>query len=210
MAINKTIFTADRTTQKSEILSWLQANATDYFDEIAEDSGNIKCSLENGAELLFMFDTSATIYKVMSKTEKSKYIYSGSAESAYTKAGIATSKGLMLISTAASSTDNIIIISKTNSGTTAISAFAKTSSGSASLPFHYFIDLNNDTDWIGTTQNILTYSVSVTSLAPVCFSSGNYCEHVFMTIFSQFTNNPCIMQINGKKYAYGGYLALEE
>lgn len=211
MAINKTIFTADRAAQKSEILAWLQANAAEYFDSIETDTdGNIECSLENGAELLFMFDTSATIYKVMSKTGKSKYVYSGSAENAYTKAGIATSKGLMLISTATSSTDNIIIISKTNSGTTAISAFAKTSSGSASLPFHYFIDLNNDTDWIGTAQNILTYSVSVTSLAPVCFSSGNYCEHVFMTIFSQFTNNPCIMQINGKKYAYGGYLALEE
>ena len=71
------------------------------------------------------------------------------------------------------------------------------------------IDLGNDADWLGNSSNSLRYSVPATSLSPVCFSCGTYCEHVFLTPFTQFENT-CIMQINSKKYAYGGYLALEE
>lgn len=208
MAINKTIFTADRTAQKSEILAWLQANATDYFDSIETDTdGNIECSLENGAELLFMFDTSTTVYKIISKTGNTQGIYS-SVSAPYTEAGIVTSNGIMLISYSGASTDNIVIISKTNSGATSVSVYGKTSSSVNTL-FQAFIDLDNDANWI--VKNFQTiFDTPATSLAPVCFASGNYCEHVFMTIFSQFTNSSCIMQINGKKYAYGGYLALEE
>ena len=210
MAINKTIFTADRTAQKSEILAWLQANATNYFDSIETDTdGNISCRLENGAEFTFMFDATAVVYNVKSKTGNSHSIYSGTAATAYTKSGIVTSYGIMLISTATSTSYNVIIISKTNTESVSISAFAKSTSGSAGLPSHYFIDLDNDTDWLGKSTNPLIYSVPVTSFAPVCFSFGTYCEHAFFTPFTQF-ENPCIIQMNGKKYAYGGYLALEE
>lgn len=208
MAINKTIFTADRTAQKGEIFNWLKANAEDYFDEISQNAdGNISCRLENGAELLFMFDTSTTVYKIISKTGNTQGIYAN-VSAPYTEAGIVTSNGIMLISYSFASTDNIVIISKTNSGATSVSAYGKTSSSINTL-FQAFIDLDNDVNWM--TKNFQTiFDTPVTSLAPVCFASGNYCEHVFMTIFSQFVNSPCIMQINGKKYAYGGYLALEE
>ena len=206
MAVNKTIFTADRTAQKSEILSWLQANATDYFDEIAENSGNIECSLENGAKLTFVFDETNTLYKVDSKTGNSHQIY-GSAALKYTKAGIATSKGIMLIGANTSTGDNILIISKTGENSTAVSCYVKPSSSNTLT--NYFIDLGNDADWLGNSSNSLRYSVPATSLSPVCFSCGTYCEHVFFTPFTQF-ENACIMQINSKKYAYGGYLALEE
>lgn len=209
MAINKTIFTADRTAQKSEILAWLQANATNYFDSIETDTdGNISCRLENGAELLFMFDTSAAICKITSKTQQSASIFSSSSGNAYTRTGIVTSNGIMLISNAGSSSlENIMIISKTNNGSTAILTFHRALSSSNNQQ-NYFIDLDNDSECL--TKNFQIISVPATSLAPVCFASGNYCEHVFMTLFSQFTNSSCIMQINGKKYAYGGYLALEE
>ena len=209
MAINKTIFTADRVAQKGEIFNWLKANAEDYFDEISQNAdGNISCRLESGAELLFMFDTSAAICKITSKTQQSASIFSSSSGNAYTKAGIVTSNGIMLISNAGSSSlKNIMIISKTNNGSTAILTFHRESSG-VSNQQNYFIDLDNDSECL--TKNFQIISVPATSLAPVCFASGNYCEHVFMTLFSQFTNSSCIMQINDKKYAYGGYLALEE
>ena len=208
MAINKTIFTADRTAQKGEIFNWLKTNAEDYFDEISQNAdGNIVCSLKNGAKILFMFDTSATIYKVMSKTEKSKYIYSGSAENAYTKAGIVTSKGIMLIGALSSTVDNILIISKTNRNTTAISMNAASSSGANR--YFSFIDLNNDAEWLRTGNQVSVFSAPLTSFSPVCFAGGNYCEHAFFTFFTQFSD-PCVIQMNGKKYAYGGYLALEE
>ena len=208
MAINKTIFTADRTAQKGEIFNWLKANAEDYFDEISQNAdGNISCRLENGAELLFMFDTSTTVYKIISKTGNTQGIYA-SVSAPYTEAGIVTSNGIMLISYSFASTDNIVIISKTNSGATSVSVYGKTSSSTNTL-FQAFIDLDNDVNWMGKNFQTI-FDTPATSLAPVCFASGNYCEHVFMTIFSQFTNSPCIMQINGKKYAYGGYLALEE
>jgi len=185
MAINKTIFTADRTTQKSEILAWLQANATDYFDQIAENSGNIECLLENGAKLTFY----------------------GSSTLKYTKAGIVTSKGLMIVGANSSTTDNILIVSKTNNEKTAISMFASSSSGSGR--YFSFIDLDGDSDWSRIGNNLTVFSAPITSLSPVCFACGTYCEHVFLTPFTQFENT-CIMQINSKKYAYGGYLALEE
>jgi len=208
MAINKTIFTADRTAQKGEIFNWLKANAEDYFDEISQNAdGNISCRLENGAELLFMFDTSTTVYKIISKTGNTQGIYA-SASAPYTEAGIVTSNGIMLISYSFASTDNIVIISKTNSGATSVSVYGKTSSSTNTL-FQAFIDLDNDVNWMAKNFQTI-FDTPVTSLAPVCFTSGNYCEHVFMTIFSQFVNSPCIMQINDKKYAYGGYLALEE
>ena len=206
MAVNKTIFTADRTAQKSEILSWLQANATDYFDQIAENSGNIECSLENGAKLTVVFDDTTVIYKIDSKTGVSHSIY-GSSTLKYTKAGVVTSKGIMIVGASASS-DNIIIISKTNTDKTAVSCYIKSTSSSNTLT-NYFIDLGNDADWLGNSSSLLRYSAPMTSLAPVCFSCGTYCEHVFLTPFTQFENT-CIMQLNGKKYAYGGYLALEE
>ena len=206
MAINKTIFTADRTAQKSEILSWLQANATDYFDQIAENSGNIECSLENGAKLTFVFDETSVLYKVDSKTGNSHPIY-GSSTLKHTKAGIVTSKGLMIVGTNSSTIDNILIVSKTNNEKTAISMLAASSSGSNR--YFSFIDLDGDSDWLRIGNNLTVFSVPITSLSPVCFACGTYCGHVFLTPFTQF-ESICIMQINGKKYAYGGYLALEE
>ena len=205
MAVNKTIFTADRTAQKSEILAWLQANATDYFDEIAENSGNIECSLENGAKLTVVFDDTALVYKIDSKTGNSHSIY-GSSALKYTKAGIVTSKGLMLIGAGNSNIDNILIISKTSENKPCISGQFKASSSANSFN-NCFIDLENDSDWL--SNSVQKYLTSVTSLSPVCFACGTYCEHVFLTPFTQFENT-CIMQINSKKYAYGGYLALEE
>ena len=205
MAVNKTIFTADRTAQKSEILAWLQANATDYFDEIAENSGNIECLLENGAKLTFVFDDTAVVYKIDSKTGNSHSIY-GSSALKYTKAGVVTSKGLMLIGAGTSNIDNILIISKTGENKPCISGQVKTSSSASSFN-NCFIDLENDSDWL--SNSVQKYLTSITSLSPVCFACGTYCEHVFLTPFTQFENT-CIMQINSKKYAYGGYLALEE
>ena len=205
MAVNKTIFTADRTAQKSEILSWLQANATDYFDQIAENSGNIECSLENGAKLTFVFDETSVLYKVDSKTGNSHSIY-GSSTLKHTKAGIVTSKGLMLIGAGTSNIDNILIISKTSENKPCVSGQVKTSSSASSFN-NCFIDLENDSDWL--SNSVQKYLTSITSLSPVCFACGTYCEHVFLTPFTQFENT-CIMQINSKKYAYGGYLALEE
>lgn len=206
MAVNKTIFTADRTAQKSEILAWLQANATDYFDEIAENSGNIECSLENGAKLTFVFDETSVLYKVDSKTGNSHSIY-GSSTLKHTKAGIVTSKGLMIVGAYSSTADNILIVSKTNNEKTAISMLAASPSGSTR--YFSFIDLDGDTDWLRIGNNLTVFSAPITSLSPVCFACGTYCEHVFLTSFTQFENT-CIMQINSKKYAYGGYLALEE
>ena len=205
MAINRTIFTADRTAQKSEILAWLQANATDYFDQIAESSGNIECSLENGAKLTVVFDDTAVVYKIDSKTGNSHSIY-GSSALKYTKAGVVTSKGLMLIGAGNSNIDNILIISKTSENKPCISGQVKTSSSANSFN-NCFIDLENDSDWL--SNSVQKYLTSITSLSPVCFACGTYCGHVFLTPFTQFENT-CIMQINSKKYAYGGYLALGE
>lgn len=91
-----------------------------------------------------------------------------------------TSKGLMLIGAGTSNIDNILIISKTGENKPCISGQVKASSSASSFN-NCFIDLENDSD----------------------------CGHVFLTPFTQF-ENACIMQINSKKYAYGGYLALEE
>ena len=209
MAINKTIFTADRTAQKGEIFNWLKANAEDYFDEITQNAdGNIVCSLESGAELQFIFYTTVTTYTVKTKTGNTHTVYGGNSPASYTKAGIVTSNGIMLIgNTSTSSIENYVIISKTKANSTALAMCIKTSSANTS--YSYFIDLNNDAEWLGRSVAAQAYSVPVTSVAPAAFSSGNYCEHVFFTPFTQFTE-PCIMQLNGKKYAYGGYLALEE
>lgn len=208
MAINKTIFTADRTAQKSEILAWLQANATDYFDEISEDNNeNIVCSLENGAKLTFVFDSTATAYSVESKTGVSHTIGGGSSASSYTKEGIVTSKGIMIVGNTTTSAANILIISKTNADTISLSMNARVGSGSSAYPC--FMDLINDVDWLTKSSAPQIFSTPITSLTPVCFSYGTHCEHAFFTPFTQF-ENPCIMQLNGKKYAYGGYLALEE
>lgn len=207
MAINRTIFTADRTAQKSEILAWLQANATDYFSGgiSTDESGNIICVMSNSAELSFIFDETNAIYKIKTKTGNT-YSIVGSSTLKYTKAGIVTSNGIMLIGAGTSNIDNILIISKTSENKPCISGQVKTSSSASSFN-NCFIDLENDSDWL--SNSVQKYLTSITSLSPVCFACGTYCEHVFLTPFTQFEST-CIMQINSKKYAYGGYLALEE
>ena len=141
------------------------------------------------------------------KTGNTHSIYGGSSAVSYTKAGIVTSNGIMLIGNATASAENYVIISRTMANSTALAMCIRTSSANTS--YSYFIDLNNDAEWLGKSSAAQAYSVPVTSVAPAAFSSGNYCEHIFFTPFTQFTE-PCIMQLNGKKYAYGGYIALEE
>lgn len=208
MAINKTIFTADRTAQKEEIFNWLKDNAQDYFSGgiSTDESGNIICVMSNSAELSFIFDETNAIYKIKTKT-RNTYSIVGSSTLKYTKAGIVTSNGIMLIGALSSTADNILIISKTNRNTTAISMNASSASGANR--YFSFIDLNNDAEWLRTENQVSVFSAPLTSFSPVCFASGNYCEHAFFTFFTQFSD-PCVIQMNGKKYAYGGYLALEE
>ena len=165
------------------------------------------CSIENGGEFQFIFDTTAITYTIKSKTGNSHSINGENSTSSYTKAGIVTSNGIMLVGNTTTSSENYLIISKTNANSMALSAYAKASS--SRNRYYCFIDLNNDADWVASNNSTQIYSVSATSLAPVAFSSGNYCEHAFFTPFTQFTE-PCIIQLNGKKYAYDGYLELEE
>ena len=103
-----------------------------------------------------------------------------------------------------------IFITKSNAGTTAV--YAKwVDFNSSAYDYSKFMvaDLINS-EKIGTVNFKGTViSSDMTSLVPICFPSGTYAPKLFVTPYSQYVDYTGIIDVNGTKYAYDGYAALE-
>lgn len=104
-----------------------------------------------------------------------------------------------------------IIITKSSVGNTAVYAKAVdcNSSGNGYILFMAADMINSDKIDTTNFKSTRTKLCDITALAPLCFPSGTYAPKVFVTPYSQYVGYTGIIDLNGTKYAYDGYVALE-
>lgn len=223
MAIVKTTFDSG-SSNLSQVVAWLQANATDYFDEITLANSIITCT-KDGHTALIIGGSYPEVFRM--------YISNGSYGSLYGDKvlfGISTSKGLLLRSLYTYGTNNYsdIIITKTDSNNLAFVAVGvgKPKEGSSYASAYYFaIDFDSITltPWIVTSpamptrqwgQNQVTkfYQADKTSLANIVSKNANsYTPGVYQMIYSQYSDDTTgIITLDGNEYFTNGCFALAD
>ena len=223
MAIVKTTFDSG-SSNLSQVAAWLQANATDYFDEISISGSTITCTKDSHTAFV-MTDIDTTRYKM--------YISNGTNVTLWgekTLFGVSTSKGLLLRSVGKSATDKYnytdIIITKTNEGGLAFVAagVAAGSGGSYSSCYYYAIDFNSITlvPWIATDTNdtpsycipnkLTLFDAHKTSMTNiVCKNADSYTPDVYQIDYSQYSYDTTgKFTIDGKEYYTNSCFALAD
>lgn len=223
MAIVKTTFDSG-SSNLSQVVAWLQANATDYFDEITLANSIITCT-KDGHTALIIGGSYPEVFRM--------YISNGSYGRLYGDEvlfGISTSKGLLLRSLHTYGANNYsdIIITKTDSNNLAFVAagIGNPSKGSSyASAYYYAIDFDSITltPWIATSpamptrqwaQNQITkfYQADKTSIANiVCKNTESYTPSVYQMVFSQYSDDTTgIISIGGKDYFTNGCFLLAD
>lgn len=212
MAYTKYYFSqASISDNANDVKNWLAENATEYFDSFNIHSGSfdsaVICGVGSTAKLYFQttMPNNSTYNSLIITLDSGLNIKfqssdGGAYKFTYVKYAIKSDNGIMLYM----DENHSIIITKSNAGTTAVYAKWKTNSSS-----NMVADLINSETI--STQNFSSKveSNEITALAPLCFPSGIYAQKLFMTPYSQYVGYIGIIDINGTKYAYDGYAALE-
>lgn len=216
MAIVKTVFTATTlAANEPEVLAFLQANATGYFDSIADADGVISCMVGSVTALALSFSSGSA------KTTLS--LANGAAVTTYTAAnnerfvaGYKTDYGLVL----EGSTGQTYIITKTNTNSTAIVAGLHITSGNYAV---YSGCIVSSSAWFSPTGSSATSAVSarqgyiinpaaaLTTLTPLPFgNSGTYAPNLFVTCFTENGGLTSVRRlvVNDVEYVYDGTFAL--
>lgn len=234
MAIEKVIFTATGSDRATEIATWLQANATEYFDTIEhqEDSYEIKCNIGDVTvlDIKAIDGTGNAYYTATLINGENKRIANGqkSIIGAYK-----SSKGICLYLDGASSNSTTdpttgetyleygggrdIFIFKSNKGNTsfAFNVYA-VDAGKGNLYTADTVADSRFSRWYGTDSNYYGNIVSkrpLTVLAPLPLGDGGtVAEGVYFTPFTQYKgiNNPIRLSADDKDCVYDGAFALEE
>lgn len=223
MAIVKTTFDSG-SSNLSQVAAWLQANATDYFDEISFSGTAITCE-KDGHDAFVMNNIDTTRYRMYISNGTNVTLWGGK-----TLFGVSTSKGLLLRSVGISDTDKYnytdIIITKTNEGGLAFVAagVGAEPGGSYSSCYYYAIDYNSITlvPWIATDTDVtpsycipnkLTlFDAHKTSMANiVCKNADSYTPDVYQIDYSQYSYDTAgIITLDGNEYFINGCLALAD
>lgn len=211
----------------NEVANWLTENASEYFDSVTVDTATnssvsssyplVVCKIGETAELAFCASNpkastngNASNLTTLRITTGNGYqlktigIYSNDEYPfTYTKYAIKTSGGIMLCM----SKYFAIFITKTTAGTTAV--YTKWFYYGSSGMVHSFrtVDLINSRYADTNIYNKVSSSDN-TSIAPICFPSSTYSPSLFFTPYSQYTSVTGILDIDGTKYVYDGYVAL--
>ena len=214
--INKTYFketTLD--AQAPEVLAWLQANATDYFDSITYDaeSSVIKCSVGDKEAFSVLFSDTNRLTANLKNGAIVK-AYGGSA--ALLQYGIATDHGIAILVQASNPTWLFITRSDSDSLIMAMMCMASSSSGTA----HFYVgDFENSPAWsdvYGSSSSgdlwgkNMSISAALTTLTPIVLKDyPSYTPNLYIMRFTEYLGNVGKLIINGEEYFSNGYLALK-
>lgn len=203
MSIIKTTFISSTPADNSiEVLTWLQNNATAYFDTIeADENGNISCKIGETAELLLGFDSTTRTKFTIANGNSFEAI---NISTVFTTA-IRTTKGLYLTNAGGSGSALNIFISKSDVGTTCFVVRALNLSYDRAFPSADFV---HSTDIY--TPIIYTQEADNTSLTHAVFKGGFYAPDLYFSIFSQFSDVAYTFSIDSKKYVTDGIIVLAE
>ena len=225
MAITKTTFTAaSLSANEPEVLAFLQANATEYFDEITDADDVISCSIDGVVVLKLAFD--GTTKTAISLLNGASYAAGGQFSGEIFRYGFKTNHGIMLETTS----NTTYWICKSNNDSTAIIATLATG-GSIATKFYIFIgDLVNNSAWelnsqyptatqgsqTGTAARqkyMANSAAALTSLTALPLGNGGtYAPNLFITCFAENGTITAIKKLvmNGIEYVYDGLFALKE
>lgn len=215
MSITKHVFTGTSLeAQASEMLSWLQANGTDFFDSISMDSNVITCSKDGKNALVLRFNgTDKDITLCLANGEASPL---DSVGALYNYA-VKTSTGILLNNQGTSNFPTHLFITKTNNNDL---AFAVT--GYWHNYGHFFMgDFSKSShfdDVYGQSDRIYIDYVafwgitsSLTTLTPLCIKTpATYTPDLNFMRFCEFPQIEGKISIGGVEYYSNGYLALKE
>lgn len=228
MAITKTNFlgtTLD--AQASEVLAWLQANATSYFDTIEYNSETscILCTVDGAVVLELHFEhTTTDIAKASLKNGNYMHILRATATEFLYKYAISTSTGFALYLGTNPNYEDWIFISKNNnnelyiallgavyetvSSTTGGTAFA-TGDFENSYGFKTWVS-GASTSGANAVKNWLGASANLTSLVPlVSDDCPTYTPNLYITRFSEHLGVIGKVIIGDTEYFSNGYIALK-
>ncbi len=227
MSIIKTVFTGSTlAAQQSELLNYLETNATDYFDEISADSsGNISCYVgETVALLIGMDGTTARRVTLTNGTyvELTSVTTASNPRSALFKCGKKTANGILLVAASSmigsyNAGSTTIFITRNENNETCILGYFQETNNQSSTATYFFADIKNDNSIFKPLTNTtysnlsqLSRSAPMTALTPVIFNGGHYAPKAFVTTFNQFALTEADLSINGKSYTTDGVIALED
>lgn len=208
MAITRTpLDGSSQAANISTLFSWLQANATDYFDSITLNSDVITCKTGNASLTTNAAGDGTFVTLNNGVSQKGGSMFSSSG---VFKEAVKTDNGIRIVSKGTDSYFGDIYIVKSDLGNTSILMHQLYDSGTKDI--WYFADLiANSTFWSISSLSSHALSAHLTSLAPVPLgNSGAYAVGMFFTTFTQYKNVSGIMELDDTKYAYDGYLALKE
>lgn len=224
MAITKTVFTGtSKTAQAPEVLAWMQANATDFFDSItANENGDITCTYEGTAALVLGFYYNAASISTSTR-DATLRLSNGNTVATETRDliwdyGVATSTGFILVSRGASNDiKTYLYVTKTDEGNTAIFITCNTTDNYGH--FHGG-DIKNSLNWadyFGREDDIMTAvpiwssQASLTTLTPVCINGHSaYTPNLYYMRFSEYPGIAGKLSIDAVEYYSTGYLALKD
>lgn len=202
--IEKTVFSGqNKETRGAEIVAWLTANGSEFFDSVEQSSdyNYVKC---------YKGDKLALEICISGSTNKTTvYAANGTSSGAamnglYWDYGIKTSKGLLIYFNYTSSPGCVAIV-KTNEGGTFI---ARRYAGWCAADFDNSALIDNyDNSGLHTWTN----PSDLTVLTPIVSSHADtYADGLYLQLFAQYPNTDSILTVNGKKYYSDGVFALEE
>jgi hypothetical protein len=213
------------TTQKTEVLEWLQNNASDYFDTItADENGTISCTISGVLALKFGFTTSNNRLKLYKKSDSETPVYTSSATATtkYFRFGCKTPYGLCIkyMSDGAFMWETLWI-TRTNNGNVAIVAFIQTDSTSTGGKYiigdfsqDKYFELYTASSIFDMEKFMYIYNQFFTTIAPIGYGDYNdtvFLPNLYMFRFSQNQQgNPFfkILTLNDIEYFTDSYLAL--
>lgn len=229
MAITKTNFLGTTLeAQVSEVLTWLQANATAYFDTIEYNSETscILCTVDGVVALELHFEhTTAALTKAFLKNGVSMNIIRNTSSTFLYKYAVSTSNGFALYLGESANYEDWIIITKNNNNDLYIALLGTVyeSTASAGLNTTAFVtgDFENSftfTKWVNgssgtgaaSVKNWLGTSAALTSLVPlVSGDCPTYTPNLFITRFSEHLGVIGKVIIGDTEYFSNGYIALK-
>lgn len=219
MAIVKTTFDSG-SSNLSQVAAWLQANATDYFDEITLSDTTITCT-KDGHTAFVMNNSDTERYRIYTANAKNVTFRGGDV-----LFGISTSKGLFMRSVGIGNSTYYaytdVFITKTDSGNLSF-IVSGIDSGAQDNARFYATDFNApsidfwvDSDGASGSHYIPKYltrlNADKTSIANVvCKNTDSYTPDVYQMVYSQYSYDTTgIITLDGNEYFINGCFALAD
>lgn len=226
MAIETYTFTDSGATHFSDIKTWLEANATEYFDsfELSEDGFTLICKIGE--------KTAFTIYRGLDKNYYKETIYNYEGTSftvspnvpsyvVYVDKIVKSSSGIAIRKRCNGEVvNNYTFITKSNKGDTSF-VFME------NITFNWKEDNSNAGNYYSSvfsaektgfdnqgTAYLASYETDYdeTVLSPIClkYSNGMHLPNCMKTVYSEVIGTECILSKDGERYFYNGFIALKE